>query len=609
MTAIRHDILLFVLAVLFITGKHARLDAQPFAVDTMMYNGDPAKFINIVYLGDGFRDEELAAYLDNVYVLTDYLFSRSPFREYIAYFNVFAISVPSAESGTTHPGTATDVNEPVFPVAHVHTYFSSSFDRNSIHRLLVPQNFSAVNSVLINHFPQYDQRLMLVNSPHYGGSGGALATTSLHNSAFAILVHEIGHSFAGLADEYFAGDSYASERPNMTRETDPASIKWKNWLGEPGIGVFQHCCSGQSAQWYKPTHNSCIMQSLNHSFCVVCSETIVKKIHQNFRSPILDSYPEGGSMLTWCGERLDFQVSLVAPEPNTLEIRWLLGSEEIAVHQDTLAIVAGLLEPGINHLQMQVVDNTPMIRDAAHLMQNTYTVQWTIYYDTIDFNPGVTVGGPVEFCAGDSVELIADAGYNYLWSDGSETQSITAFESGQYAVTISTPHGCTAEMPPIVIDVHPLPRVPQVHAVGNNLVTDPGRGIQWYQDGEPITGETSYTLEMTTGGDYFVCISDADGCTSCSDPYRHLTTSTGDHKIPHRISIVPNPGTGSFYLAGDISSLQKITIHRITGEPVYRSDTISEHRGEIDLTAMPAGVYVVFMSVADEMYFEKLILL
>src|SRR6202007_142934 len=91
---------LFFLSVL-ITGT-VEIKAQSFTVDTIEYRGDPAKFINLVFMGDGFRRSEMVTYINNVRSLTDYFFTISPFAEYKNYFNVFAIRVSSLQSGANH---------------------------------------------------------------------------------------------------------------------------------------------------------------------------------------------------------------------------------------------------------------------------------------------------------------------------------------------------------------------------------------------------------------------------------------------------------------------------------------------------------------------------
>jgi hypothetical protein len=426
------------------------LAAQTFTLDTIRYNGNPGVFINLVFMGDGFQSGQLSSYDANVQNLTNYLFTVSPFSEYKNYFNVFSIRVPSVDSGTDHPGTATDVSEPVFPVASVNTYFNSTFDYASIHRLLVPANFSAINSVLLSNFPLYDQKLMLVNSIYYGGSGGSTSTSSLNSSSYDILVHEIGHSFANLADEYYAGNSYAAEKVNMTQQTNPALVKWKNWIGYGGVGIYQHCCGGNSALWYRP-HNSCKMRYLSSPFCPVCKEAIIERIHQYFGTPVI-SYLPNSPNVDYCSAPLKFSATLIKPVPNSLLVKWKLNGIEIAWNTDSITLFPGQLMSGSNTLSLLVSDTTALSRDSLHTINHVYQVNWTINYNAIT-PPTVSANGPTTLCQGDSVKLTSSVATTYLWSNGETTRSITVGTSGNYSVIVTQGTGCTATASSPVITV------------------------------------------------------------------------------------------------------------------------------------------------------------
>ena len=229
-------------SIFFLGFLHSNF-AQVFEMDTILWNGNTNKRINYVFLADGYQQSELNQFVTDVEGVTNALFNTTPFFEYRNYFNVFAIKVPSNESGAKHPGTAND--EPGNqPVVAVDNYFGSTFDFADIHRLVVATENFKISNVLAANFPDFDQSFILVNSPYYGGSGGSNAVSTTHVNAGEIAIHEIGHSFAHLSDEYFAGDQFLGESPNMTSVTDPAIVKWKNWYGDEGIGIFPHCCGG-----------------------------------------------------------------------------------------------------------------------------------------------------------------------------------------------------------------------------------------------------------------------------------------------------------------------------------------------------------------------------
>lgn len=406
--------------------------AQTFQTDTILYNGNPSKFINIVFISEGFQSGELANYITNVQSLTNYLFNITPFKEYKNYFNVFAIRVPSVQSGADHPGTANDEGSGGQPLLTVNTYFNSTFDYGSIHRLLVASNSSAVSSVLSSNFPLYDQTMILVNSPYYGGSGGWTATSSLNSSAYEILVHETGHSFAALADEYWAGNSYAGEKTNMTAQTNPALVKWKNWIGYNSVGIYQHCCGGVSANWYRP-HNSCKMRYLSSPFCPVCTETIVERIHLVFGSSII-SFQPANTTVNFCNQPLLFKINTVKPIPNTLRVKWKLNGNDILINADSVTINSGQLNTGANTLTAEVLDTTSLTRSDTHPSTHLHTVTWTINSNPA---PVITAGGPLTFCAGSNLSLSSSTGNSYFWNTGQTTQSIVVNSSGSFSVTVN----------------------------------------------------------------------------------------------------------------------------------------------------------------------------
>ncbi|MBX2827364.1 MAG: T9SS type A sorting domain-containing protein [Flavobacteriaceae bacterium] len=369
---------------LFVLLIPCLLVGQVFDVETIMENGPAEKRINMVILSDGYQEAELDQFIIDATSFSDDMFSQTPYAEYVKYFNVYAIKVPSNESGASHPGTASDVPEPVHPIIDVDNYFGSTFDVAGIHRLVVPQNGSAIVSVLAANFPMYDQVVIMANSPHYGGSGGTYATTTLDASANEIAIHEIGHSFVSLKDEYWAGDVFASEALNMTQETDPALVKWRNWLNDNGIGIYQHCCGGSSANWYRP-HNSCKMRQLGPPFCSVCVEATVERIH-NLLSPI-DSYtPDNAGTVAINISDLpyDFELSLLDPEPlTTLDVTWDLNGNAFGGNDATVSVDIGDFVDGSNTLIATVEDVTDLLRVDNHSSIHQYMVQWDIEYDPI----------------------------------------------------------------------------------------------------------------------------------------------------------------------------------------------------------------------------------
>jgi hypothetical protein len=354
--------------------------AQVFDVEAIKVSGDNDKRINLVILSEGYQSTEFSKFIADATSFTNSMFSQSPFIEYIDYFNVYAIKVPSTESGADHPGTATDVTEPKSPVVDIDTYFNTSFDTASIHRLLYTYNSSTIYNVLANNFPQYDQPVILVNSSEYGGAGGSYAVSSTGANANEIAIHELGHSLFNLKDEYYPGDDLATEAINMTQEINPTLVKWKNWIDINGIGIYPYATSGNAATWYRP-HQNCKMRYLNVPFCSVCKEGMIEKIH-SLISPI-DSYSPNSNTVDSPSFPLNFQLNLIEPNPNTLESEWTLNSVSFASNMDTISIEETDLIVGNNILSVVVNDNSSFLKVDNHETFHVFTVTWTINNTTL----------------------------------------------------------------------------------------------------------------------------------------------------------------------------------------------------------------------------------
>jgi hypothetical protein len=411
----------------FLVFGISSMECQVFPTTAIQNNGDVNKRINFVYLAEGYTSGELPSFITDVVGINTDVFTQSPFSNYANFFYAYAVQVNSSQSGADHPGSATDVTEPgAHPLLATNTYFDATFDYFNIHRLLVATNFTAIANILAANLPQFDQGFILINSPFYGGSGGQFATSSTHASASEIAIHEVGHSFANLSDEYYAGDFYARENYNMTQETNPTSVKWKDWYGENGIGIYQHCCGGASASWYRP-HQDCKMRFLGVPFCSVCTERIIDKIY-TLVTPI-DAFTPVNLTQTNTGAPLNFDLNLVYPNPNTLTIEWILNGTQKAMNTESLELNTSDLMLGSNSLVAKITDKTTLSRSFLPNSGYEFTVTWTInnsiactsildvtdnpipagiYHASLEVSSASQVdnGAAVEFRAGDRVILL-----------------------------------------------------------------------------------------------------------------------------------------------------------------------------------------------------------
>ena len=347
--------------------------AQVFDKVSLLQNGSNDKRIIIAVLGDGFTSTQQTSFVSSAQATVNYLFTKSPYAEYKNYFNAYAVKVISAQTGVKHPGTATDVTEPVIPVSNPNNYLGSSFD-NGVHRCIYSSTTNKVGQVLAANVPDYDITYVLGNSTEYGGCGGAYAFASLNSSANEIVVHELGHSFGKLADEYwFAG---SGESPNKTQTSNPATVKWKNWVGLNSVGVYPYT---ESPSWFRP-HQSCEMRYLNQQFCSVCKEAIIERIH-SLVSPV-DSYSPANTASVNANANVTFTVNEVLPVPNTLVNSWKLNGATLSATGNSITITPSQLNTGNNTLIFSVTDNTPLVKVNNHSTVHFTNVSWTLNKST-----------------------------------------------------------------------------------------------------------------------------------------------------------------------------------------------------------------------------------
>jgi hypothetical protein len=200
---------------------------SPGALIELQKMGEPATKLDLLVLGDGYTAAERPKFEHDAQRFMEALLSASPFREHRKDFNVWGLCPAAEESGVSRPSSGIYRRSPV----------GASYDTFGSERYVLTMENRTLRDV--SSFAPYEFIEILVNGQTYGGGGifNQYATVAIDNLwAGYVGVHEFGHQFAALADEYYTSDvAYLSPEkktepwePNVTALLDPADLKWKD---------------------------------------------------------------------------------------------------------------------------------------------------------------------------------------------------------------------------------------------------------------------------------------------------------------------------------------------------------------------------------------------
>ncbi len=202
----------------------------------VLKSGGPHEKVDIAFIAEGYTAAEEKKFLADLKRFAEVLFSLEPYKSRPDLFNLSGVFKPSAESGCDEPSHGSYKN----------TAVGASFDSLGSERYVLTENNKSLRDIAA-HVP-YDALVIMVNHKRYGGGGiyNLFCTFTTDNQWYEYLfLHEFGHSFAGLADEYYTSAVAYNEfypkgveplEPNITALLDPNNLKWKD-LATPGIEI------------------------------------------------------------------------------------------------------------------------------------------------------------------------------------------------------------------------------------------------------------------------------------------------------------------------------------------------------------------------------------
>lgn len=264
-------------------------DVTPY--HTLQQAEDTLRCINIAFVAEGYTSSEMDLYINDAKEAMEALFAHEPFKSARQRFNIVAVKSTSKESGTSIPSKGVWKN----------TALGSHFDTFYSNRYLTTLNLTTLHDLLAG--VPYEHIIILVNTDEYGGGGilNSYVLSMAHHRLFKpVVVHEFGHSFGGLGDEY----AYEQEQipmypadvepwePNITTLKDFHG-KWENLIerGTPiptpesrepdmirnRVGVFEG--AGYSLKGvYRGTQDCRMRTNENPEFCPVCRQALNRLI-------------------------------------------------------------------------------------------------------------------------------------------------------------------------------------------------------------------------------------------------------------------------------------------------------------------------------------------
>lgn len=234
---------------------------------------DLTRCIDLAIVAEGYTADETDKFYDDCQRAVDALFAHEPFTTLKNRFNVVAVAPASLDQGASVPRQQKWSRTPVG--THYDTFYSDRYlMTQDIHRL-----YDVLSCVPFEHI------IVLVNSSIYGGGGiynQVLVSTTGHPTFRQVLVHEFGHSYGGLGDEYYYDDAYETSypadtepwEPNLTTKVD-FEHKWADMLPDPTgrVGLFEGGGYQSKGVW-RPSEDCRMKTNEAEHFCPVCDRAI-----------------------------------------------------------------------------------------------------------------------------------------------------------------------------------------------------------------------------------------------------------------------------------------------------------------------------------------------
>jgi len=403
---------------------------------------EAARRINVVIVPDGYTYAQKEVMEAHATDMVNYFRATRPYSEHDPFMNYILVYAYSTESGTdqcdcgivldTAMGTRFPLSNPECGhSANRCLYYGSGCDTAGTSNIVEAELRA----------PYKDTTIVMVNTPRYGGCGGARAVYSAGNSsATDVAVHELGHSLAGLADEYQGNPSCGTSAGGINTSTNENVGAWPEWIadiGAPreGAQYFDLCV-------YRPLAN-CEMRSLFQPFCPVCNQrwSLLTFGHPRVAptAPVESVSPSSPLQVALWSE-IEFSVgtrfSVGAAVTN--EITWTVtgpGGSPVDVATGTPSLSETFSSEGPHTVEVVVVGDTNFVKPQKY-GANRDTALWEIQVSAS--------APPAEVSPPDAVAPLIFVGPNRISWEHASSSGSTAFNlySGDLAALPGSFGGC-----------------------------------------------------------------------------------------------------------------------------------------------------------------------
>ena len=510
-------------------------------------NGRSTNRIDIVFLGDGYKSQELTKFSDQVLAYTNGLTAQEPFLEYAGFFNVHRVDIASNDSGVDGDEALGVLKDTVLD-----TEFWCQGNQGTLcTNVSKAWSFAALAR-------DFDHIVVLANSTSPGAAAYPFSDLSvvsaLQPQNIDSALHQLGHSFGNLADEYENGPwptytGFEPAEPNVSAQNSDAmklqNIKWVKWLGATAfgsvIGTHEGAMGSQSGI-FRPTLTS-KMRELSAPFNAPSVESIIKEIYRKVR-PIDDATPNSPGLT---GQNTFF-VKPLKTRGSTVKVQWYVDGILVSgANGETFRPNNYSLADGNHTILARVVDTTSWLRDEN--FRNTYMTEERSWVVAVDQNAPIISQHPA---------------------------SITKYpgESAPFAV----------------------------QAVGEDL------NYQWYKNGIAIPGATGSSILVTpvkraqSNDEFWVVVSNVAGSVRSNSAVLNVGNHAPQYSGSYSVSTYRGASAGFNFSLTDVDGdpLSVSAAFDAAGLASGASIIVSDGQFDLKTGSSFIGSYVVTLTVTDQ---------